>query len=131
MAAEVTAAVGPAVAAAVGPLYNMIATSNNAAAIGIAGRRLIPLKDALGQAPPAGDFPETTDELIAWGTLTRRDVAVWNRLNNLLQYYGIHDPATGQPFIAAGAAVPPQPNGAAGIAELRRRLAAVRAHITL
>ena len=53
------------------PLQNIMSQSNNSAAISIAGHRLVPLLDALlGQAPPAGDFPSTTDELIAWGTYT-------------------------------------------------------------
>ena len=127
----VAAAVGPAVAAAMGPLHNMIAQNNNSAAIGIAGRGLLPLLDALGQAPPAGDFPSTTDTIISWEALSKCNDATWGRLNRLLMHYGIQDPATGQPFVAAGAAVPPQPQGAAGVAELQRRLAAFKTHITL
>ena len=71
------------------------------------------------------------DILIAWGTLNRRNAIAWDRLNRLLLHYGIQDPATGQPYMAAGAAVPPQPLGPAGIAEFQRRLTAFKTHISL
>ena len=127
----VMAAVGPAVAAAMASVHNTIARGCNAAVVGIAGKRLMALNDAQGQAPAPGVFPLSTDELISWNQLSKHEPDVWTRVYRLLQHYTLINPRTNAPFISAGAALPQQPGGQSGIAQLRVRVAALQGHIIL
>ena len=117
--------------AAMAPIYNTFARVSNASVVNILGKRLMPLHDAQGQAPAPGDFPQSTNELYEWAQLGRRNTIVWARVHRLLQHYAVLDPATGLPFVAAGAKLPQQPAGQTGITRLRAHVEALREHITL
>jgi len=129
---------GPAMAAAIGPtaarLQNLIARTNNSAANGIFGRCLIPLENQAGIPPPDGAFPPLVDDLMEWELATRRVPAAWNRLHQLLQFYGIGNPtAGGAVFVPpAPAPLPPCPTIANGYRpQMQARAAALKAFITL
>lgn len=129
--AAVHTAIESAIHANFAKMHNNFARAHNSAADDDDIGSLMPLENAQGDPPPAGTFPASTEQLLAWKKgLTTRSPALWRRLHLLLQFYQVLDP-DGAPYVQAGANLPACPARAAYRTQMKARLAAFDAFIKL